>query len=117
MAAGAAHPHRMPGIQDAGLIRRHERPHIHRDPLGVEAWLVPVHEAGEEREPASVMSAADEGPLPAHTVAACYRGRSTTRERETGATGDLRMTLQDLRRALIRQPGQDQVHHERELQV
>src|SRR5512144_2328476 len=101
MAARAAHAQGMPRIQDAGLVSRQERPQLHGDPPGVEAGLVPVHEAWEEQEPATVMGAADEGPLPGQAVAAFHRDRPTASGSERCSKDDLRMTIQDLRRPLI----------------
>jgi hypothetical protein len=62
------------------------------------------------------MGATHEGPLASEPVAAVHRDRLPTRGRERGAKDDLRMPLQDLRRACIRQPGQARLHRERELQ-
>src|SRR5262245_54555769 len=105
MTASATHAQRMPRIQDGSMVRRQKRPNLHGGALSVEAWLVPVHEAWLEEKPARVMGAADEGPLAGQPVATVHRDRLPTRGRERGAKDDLRVPLQDLRRARIGQPG------------
>lgn len=88
------------------MCRWQKRPNLPRGSLGVEAGLVPVHETWLAEEPACVMGATHEGPLAGEPVAAVHRDRLPTRGRERGTKDDLRMPLQDLRRARIGQPGQ-----------
>src|SRR5262249_61600712 len=83
-------------------------------PLVTEAWVVPVHDLGEEHEPVTIMAATDEGPLPAQPVAAVYRDRLPT-GRERARNDGLRRTVNDLRRALVRQPCQKAAGGNREL--
>src|SRR5262245_55183293 len=103
MAARAPHAQSMPCIQDGHLVGGKEHEALHRVALVVAPWLVPVHNLGDEHEPVSIMAAAVEGPLAAQLVAAVYRKRLPT-GRERSRKDSLGMTVEDLRRAFVRQP-------------
>jgi len=84
MASGAAHPERVPGVQDLDLVRRHEHEPTERDALLVGSKFVPIPDLHKKQEPVTMMRTADEWPLSAEAIAALDGDRRGTR-RERGA--------------------------------
>src|SRR5262245_36487117 len=101
IAARAPHPQGMPCVQDVRLVGWEEHKTLHRVALIVTAWLVPVHDLGEEQGPVAIMAAADKRPLPTQLVATLHRDRPPPGCERSHNDG-LRRMLHDLRPALVR---------------
>ena len=116
VAARAAHSEGIPGIEDFRLACGQEHEPQQRHALLVDTWRVPIRNLQKEYQPVTMMSAADERPLPCQAVAAVHSDRRATGCKSSAENG-IGPAVQNFSRTIARQPGQEGVGTDRDLQI